>query len=63
MELLPYTFEQTYNKYLHARTHARSLYGKIKLELSIILDTTLSILLITGSSTILDTQLSNKLGA
>lgn len=40
MELRPYTFERMDNTHARTRTHARTYIGKIKLELSIILDTT-----------------------
>ena len=58
----PYTFERTYNTHARTRTHARSYIGKINLELSIILDTILSIILYTSCVYYPGHTLSNKMG-
>jgi len=62
MELDPYTFERMDNTHARTRTHARTFIGKINLELSIILDTTLSIILYTGCVYYPGHTLSNKMG-
>lgn len=56
--------ERTTHTHAHARTrtHARTFIGKINLELSIILDTTLSIILYTGCVYYPGHTLSNKMG-